>query len=185
MGKKWGAWFFAFAYAGYVRTALRMVLQNSNKFSPGKILTQVNKSVYEDAKISEVFATLSIMVINNKTKTIKYAGAGDLPVLYKNSAKGSIRKIISSGSLLGFNPKEDFNDFEISMQPGDFVLMLTDGVTDLRDKEMTPLQTDGLIEILKKINTDSNPLQGIVKGINDFSDKNYEDDISLISVKSV
>ncbi|MDR3666509.1 MAG: response regulator, partial [Ignavibacteriaceae bacterium] len=27
MGKKWGAWYFAFAYAGYVRSALRIVLQ--------------------------------------------------------------------------------------------------------------------------------------------------------------
>ena len=34
MGKKWGAWYFAFAYAGYVRTALRMVLQSAEEFSP-------------------------------------------------------------------------------------------------------------------------------------------------------
>ena len=51
MGKKWGAWYFAFAYAGYVRTALRGVLQSSQKHSPSVILSEVNKSVYKDAKV--------------------------------------------------------------------------------------------------------------------------------------
>ncbi len=100
MGKKWGAWFFAFAYAGYVRTALRMVLQRAEEFSPAQILEQVNQSVYDDAKISEVFATLSVMVINDETKTIKYAGAGDLPILYMNATAGKVQKLISGGLCL-------------------------------------------------------------------------------------
>jgi sigma-B regulation protein RsbU (phosphoserine phosphatase) len=184
MGKKWGAWFFAFAYAGYIRTALRMVLQNSHEFSPGKILTQVNKSVYDDAKISEVFATLSVVVINNKKRTIKYAGAGDLPVLYRNSEKQKIDKIISAGSLLGFSPEGDFDDLEIRMRPGDFIIMLTDGVIESRNLNNSPLEAEGLIQILKRIKNEKNPLPRIVKEINDFTGGNYEDDISLIAIKS-
>jgi phosphoserine phosphatase RsbU/P len=57
MGKKWKAWYFAFAYAGYVRSALRGVLQDTKTYSPAVILQSVNKSVYQDAKISEVFAS--------------------------------------------------------------------------------------------------------------------------------
>lgn len=183
MGKKWGAWFFAFAYAGYVRTALRMVLQNSHEYSPGKILTQVNKSVYDDAKISEVFATLSIMVINNEKKSIKYAGAGDLPVLYKNSRKGTIEKIISAGSLLGFDPRGEFNDLEIFIRPDEFIIMLTDGVIESRNADNNPIGADGLIEILKRVKTEKDPLSGIVKEIKDFTGGKYEDDISLILIK--
>jgi sigma-B regulation protein RsbU (phosphoserine phosphatase) len=184
MGKKWGAWFFAFAYAGYVRTALRMVLQNSREFSPGKILTQVNKSVYEDAKISEVFATLSVVVINNEKKILKYAGAGDLPVLYRNSHKGKIEKIISAGALLGFNPRGEFDDLEIQIQPDDLIIMMTDGVIESRNSENNPLGTDGLIKLLDRIKIEKDPLSCIIKEINDFTGGKFEDDVSLIAIKA-
>ena len=55
MGKKWGAWYFAFAYAGYVRSALRGVLQSSKKYSPSVILSEVNKSVIKMQKFQKCF----------------------------------------------------------------------------------------------------------------------------------
>ncbi len=185
MGKKWGAWFFAFAYAGYVRTALRMVLQNSREFSPGKILTQVNKSVYEDAKISEVFATLSVVVVNNEKRVIKYAGAGDLPVLYRNTRKGKIEKIISSGALLGFNPRDEFDEVEIHIQPDDFIIMMTDGVIESRNSDNDALSSEGLIKILENIKTENDPLPCIVNGLNEFTGSKFEDDASLIVIKAL
>ncbi len=184
MGKKWGAWFFAFAYAGYVRTALRMVLQHAKEFSPGKILAQVNKSVYDDAKISEVFATLSVVVINKRTKSVKYAGAGDLPILYKNAQKGITEKLISGGTLLGFNPKGEFGDLEITMHPDDFILMFTDGVIESRSLEGVSLEAAGLSEIINNNSGSKSPLTQIVKEINDFTGGKYEDDISLIAIKA-
>jgi phosphoserine phosphatase RsbU/P len=184
MGKKWGAWFFAFAYAGYVRSALRMVLQRAEEFSPAKILSQVNKSVYDDAKISEVFATLSVVVINKETKVVRYAGAGDLPILFKSSKNGGVDKMISGGSLLGFSPKGEFDDVEITMLPGDFIVMLTDGVIESRDLDGHPLEAAGLIEILNQLDPDGNPLSQVVKSVNDITGGKYEDDISLILIKT-
>jgi sigma-B regulation protein RsbU (phosphoserine phosphatase) len=99
MGKKWGAWYFAYAYAGYIRSALRSVLQESKEYSPSQILQQVNLTVYGDTKISEVFATISILIINNKTMELKYSGAGDIPIIYKNSA----------GELLELNQKDYYS----------------------------------------------------------------------------
>ncbi len=184
MGKKWGAWFFAFAYAGYVRTALRMVLQRAEEFSPSQILTQVNKSVYDDAKISEVFATLSVMVINDETKTIKYAGAGDLPIMYRNTAADKIEKLTSGGSLLGFSSRADFEEIEIKLQPDDFILMITDGVIESRNVEGKQLGSSGIMEILQRIESKENPILEILNEVNAFTGGKYEDDISLISIKA-
>lgn len=184
MGKKWGAWFFAFAYAGYVRTALRMVLQRAEEFSPAQILAQVNRSVYDDAKISEVFATLSVMVLNVESKTVKYAGAGDLPILYKNTSAGKVEKLISGGSLLGFSSKADFEDIEIKLQSGDFIVMLTDGIIESRNEEGQQLGSSRLVEILGKIQSKENPIMEILNEVNGFTGGKYEDDISLISIKA-
>jgi phosphoserine phosphatase RsbU/P len=184
MGKKWGAWFFAFAYAGYVRTALRMVLQRAEEYSPAEILKQVNKSVYDDAKISEVFATLSVVVINKETSLVRYAGAGDLPILYRNSDNNTVEKLISGGSLLGFTSKGEFEDLEIKLHKDDFILMLTDGVIESRNLDGEPLGSDRLMEILKNIQLNENPLNDIVQEIKEFTGEKYEDDISLIAIKA-
>lgn len=184
MGKKWGAWFFAFAYAGYVRTALRMVLQRAEEYSPSEILKQVNKSVYDDAKISEVFATLSVVVINKESSLVRYSGAGDLPILYRNAQSDKVEKIISGGSLLGFSSRAEFEDIEIKLHSGDFILMLTDGIIDSRNIKGEPLGSDKLIEILKTSRLNGNPLNDIKKKIIDFTGEKYEDDISLIAIKA-
>ena len=69
MGKKWGAWYFAYAYAGYIRSAIHSVVQDGDVTSPAKIISKVNSLVYQDSKISEVFSTLSVAVIDKKKMT--------------------------------------------------------------------------------------------------------------------
>ncbi len=99
-----------------LRSSIRMVLQNTEDFVPSKILEQVNKSVYQDSKIAEVFTTLSIVILNKNNKTLKYSGAGDLPLLYKTKSTTKIEKIISQSSLLGFSEDGKFEDAAINLE---------------------------------------------------------------------
>ncbi|MBI2419024.1 MAG: response regulator [Ignavibacteriales bacterium] len=184
MGKRWGAWYFAIAYAGYVRSAIRVALQTGTNYTPKEILQQVNSSVYQDAKISEVFATLSIVLINNLTNIISYAGAGDLPIIYKNAASGKATQISSKGMLLGFAPDGFFDDQILNMSKGDVVCMITDGLVESRNAEGVPLGTDEFISLLTAMPNDADPLDYLRDHLNEFTAGKYEDDISLITIKS-
>ncbi|MCE1189636.1 MAG: response regulator [Ignavibacteria bacterium] len=183
MGKRWGAWYFAIAYAGYVRTAIRMVLQTSKEYTPKEILEQVNTSIYQDAKISEVFATLSVLLINNKTKTLRYAGAGDLPIIYKEASTGQARQISSSGMLLGFSADGFFEDQVINLQPGDIIGLITDGLIESRNPEGEALGTDNLIKLISSMPDSTDPLQFLQTNLTTFTGGKFEDDISLITIK--
>jgi sigma-B regulation protein RsbU (phosphoserine phosphatase) len=181
MGKKWGAWYFAYAYAGYIRSALRGVLQNAKEYSPSQILQQVNLTVYGDTKISEVFATLSIIIINNKTNELKYAGAGDIPILFKNF-KGELLSIKSKGLLLGFSKIGDYEDNILQLKEGEQVYLTTDGITDSRAKNLESFGEHRLYEIIRNIKADENPLEVIQKKFDEFTGSEYDDDISLILI---
>jgi len=183
MGKKWGAWYFAYAYAGYIRSALRSVLQESKEYSPSQILQQVNLTVYGDTKISEVFATISILIINNKTMELKYSGAGDIPIIYKNSA-GDIIRVKSKGLLLGFAKDGDYEDSVLQLKEGEQIYLTTDGLIDSRAKTLESFGEHRLYEIIKNILPDQNPLEVIQKQFDDFTKSEYDDDISLILVKA-
>ena len=179
MGKKWGAWYFAVAYAGYVRSAIRFVLQDSQKLTASKIVGRVNESVFFDERIAEVFITLSILIINKKEKKINYCGAGDLPILLLSKEKVKIIK--SSGLLLGFAAETKYEDHEIELSSGDQIYMLTDGILESRDSDGIPIETHGLIDILKK-KSKGNILDSIKANISKITNEHFEDDISVICI---
>lgn len=179
MGKKWGAWYFAVAYAGYVRSAIRFVLQDSKKLTASKILSRVNESVFFDERIAEVFITLSIMIINKKENKINYCGAGDLPILHLSKEKVKIIK--SNGLLIGFTAEAKYEDHELPLSKGDQIFMLTDGILESRDNEGIPIETHGFIDIIKEEHK-GDVLKNIESKVMELTDGNFEDDISVITV---
>jgi sigma-B regulation protein RsbU (phosphoserine phosphatase) len=180
MGKKWGAWYFAYAYAGYIRSAVRSIMESGELFSPGKIISKVNNLVYKDSKVSEVFSTLSVLVIDNKNKMVKYSGAGDLPLFYKSN--NDVTRIDSKGLLLGFGQNSAFSDHTFNVTSGDLVVMTTDGIIESRDREGNQFGTQQLMELLKNVEVTNSPMDSIKKGIMNYTFGKFEDDISLVTV---
>lgn len=183
MGKRWGAWYFAVAYAGYVRSAARFVLESSKDFKPSEILQKINEAVYKDERISEVFITLSIIIIDVKNKTAKYSGAGDLPIIHKslNQAK----YIQSTGLLLGFSQSGQYEDHEIKLQEGDEIILITDGITESRNKNGEQYGQERLINFLSSLSSNEKTIDALKNEIMNFTNGELEDDVSVISIKLI
>jgi len=184
MGKKWGAWYFAFAYAGYIRSSIRSVVQEGGFYSPARIISKVNNSVYQDSKISEVFSTLSVVVLDNKEMILNYSGAGDLPIFYKKNSENIVTKIESKGLLLGFNRDSSFEDTSIKMNKGDVVFLTTDGIIESLNIDGEQLGSTGLIEIIKNIDKSKSPINSIKNQIITFTSERFDDDISFVMIES-
>ncbi|KUO59376.1 response regulator [bacterium BRH_c32] len=181
MGKRWGAWYFAVAYAGYVRSATRFVLESSStELQPSEIIKKVNDSVYKDERISEVFVTLTIVVLDRKKKVAKYAGAGDLPLIFKRK---EVKTVHSKGLLLGFSNNEEYENIEMPLESGDEIFLFTDGITESRNPEGELYGESRLLEFIKNIPEDKDSLELIRNEIYTFSNNEVEDDISVISIK--
>lgn len=162
---------------------MRIVLENAKEFSPGEIMQQVNKSVYRDAKISEVFATLSVVILNKNDKTLKYTGAGDLPLIYKDSVSGDVKRIQSKGMLLGFSADGNYTDQEIKLASGDIIFLTTDGIIESRNSEGIQFGTGKFNEIVQLMLPEDSPNDVLKKEFTEFTSGKFEDDISLITIK--
>jgi sigma-B regulation protein RsbU (phosphoserine phosphatase) len=182
MGKKWGAWYFAVAYAGYVRSAIRMVLDSDHEISPASILNKVNNAIYKDERISDVFITLSIISINKKTKTLLYAGAGDLPIIHKSDNAKSVK---SNGILLGFRENGNYQNCEINLKSNDLVYLITDGIPETRCTDGDFFGEGRLKEIINGLSESDDPLDRIKSDFIELTGQNFEDDISIIAVKAL
>ncbi len=183
MGKKWDAWYFAVAYAGYVRSAARFAISNAKNLSPSHILSSINKAVYDDERITEVFTTLSLVTINSKTNTISYSGAGDLPLIYFNSKQNEIGLIETSGLLLGFARNTDFEEKEILLATGDKIFLFTDGVIESTNANKTMFGIDRFKSTI--LNNSDSVIESIKKELDAFTENKYGDDISLIQISKI
>lgn len=183
MGKKWGAWYFAVAYAGYVRSATRFAVESIDDLNAGKIVQAVNKSIYKDERISEVFVTLSIVLLNKKTKKVSYSGAGDLPVFVKKG--NDVDTVKSEGLLLGFNEEGDYKDVVIDLKKDEAVYLISDGIIESRNPTTEEqFGKDRLISVIKRTGSDDEPLEKIKKEFTEYTGGSYEDDISLLCIKN-
>jgi len=184
MGKKWGAWYFAYAYAGYIRSAIHSVISDGDVSSPGKIISKVNNLVYQDSKISEVFSTLSIVILDNKNMTLNYSGAGDMPIIIKKKSTGELKKIESKGLLLGFKSNTNYDDILIQMSPGDAVLISSDGMVECRDAQGKIFGVSGLVKSIQREDFDERPIEILKDEIKNFNQLKFEDDLSVIAISA-
>jgi sigma-B regulation protein RsbU (phosphoserine phosphatase) len=162
---------------------LRGVLQSASEFSPSEILEQVNSTVYNDTKVSEVFATLSIIVINNKKNLLKYSGAGDIPIIYK-PVVGEIQRIKAKGLLLGFSKQGEYEDAVLQLSKNDRVYLTTDGLIDSRSRTKESFGEHRLFNLINELGENQNPLDIIKGSFDKFTDSEYDDDVSLILIQA-
>lgn len=182
MGKKWGAWYFAVAYAGYVRNAIRVACSSVDEYSPKVIMQKINEMIYNDERISEVFITLSIVIIDSNLNTIKYCGAGDLPLLLVGD---KVETIKSNGLLLGFSFNGNYEDISFEINPNQVLYLITDGIVELRNNDGIQLGYENLGNIIINSLKKESSLTEIIKELSLYSNSNFEDDLSIIQIKKI
>lgn len=180
MGKRWGAWYFAYAYAGYVRNAVRTTFDSLNEFSPSMILKKLNDTIYKDEKIADIFITLSVVIVNNKNLSVKYGGAGDVPLFIKKNRTVTVEK--SNGMLLGFTDESIYSDKEFILDKLDRVFLTTDGILEAQNKDGDLFGADRFTELIHSVDEKSDPVEHIKTGLSDYTNNKFNDDISLISI---
>ncbi|RXF72552.1 fused response regulator/phosphatase [Arcticibacter tournemirensis] len=183
MGKKWGAWFFSFNFLSYIRSAIRLCVFEGD-ISTASIVNKINRVVNLDPVLSDVLSTLSLVMINHKTTEVRYTGAGDMPPIFYNRAAGSCSQVQSSGMLLGVMPDGQYDEQIIDMLPGDQLIIVTDGMTDFRNKGGTKTDYRLFVEKVGPLLGRENTMEFIKKEtFSEQADSEVIDDRSLLFIE--
>ncbi|MFA5012051.1 MAG: response regulator [Ignavibacteria bacterium] len=185
MGKQWGAWFFAFSFIGYIRSAVRISINSVNEITASEILKRVNETVYNDSKISEIFTTVSCLILNNKNNTVEYSGAGDLSILKYCAENSKVSVYNSEGMLLGLSQDGEYNNIEISVNKNDEIILFTDGIIESRNKEGIQFGMASVINTLEFTDVDTDRLNVLKDTFSGYTESNFEDDITLLTIKTL
>lgn len=118
-----------------VRTLLR--LSSTNDLSPSAILTMLNRQLYDDLNRAELFITMFYARIEINSGQMTYANAGhNQPLLHHPNTDRCIQ-LDADGLILGVLPEVHYEEQQISLAPGDTLLMYTDGIPEAMDPDGT------------------------------------------------
>lgn len=108
-----------------------MQLENA---SPKLMLEVVNRIV-EDSIDDSMFISMFYGKYNGENSMFTYASAGHEPALFYQKSSDQFIELDADGLLLGVQPEVCYEERAVKLEAGDFVVMMTDGVTETRTEE--------------------------------------------------
>ena len=75
------------------------------------------------------------LYIDNKTKTIKYTNAGHTRALYYRSTTKKVLALDTNGFFIGLSQESNYEEKTLSVEPGDRLLLYTDGITEIKNSQ--------------------------------------------------
>lgn len=98
---------------------------------PSRIVSEINREI--SRVDSTMFATLFLAVIDMRTGVMQYVDAGHCPALIVNS--GGVRRLPAVKQLpIGVFADETYEECMYELQPGDSVVLYTDGITEAENE---------------------------------------------------
>ena len=110
---------------------------------PGGVLKEVNRLLHEDNDTA-MFVTVFYAIFDPGTGTLVYANGGHNPPLLVHGNGSSDILAQTGGIALGLLPDNDYAEQTVTLEPGEAVVMYTDGVTEAVNGEAEEFGMDRL-----------------------------------------
>jgi sigma-B regulation protein RsbU (phosphoserine phosphatase) len=120
-----------------------------NGVGPGEVLAQVNRHLC-DRGVGGRFVTMAMTVIDPRSHEMTVVNAGHMDPLVRR-ASGAIEAVGRSGAgtPLGVIGSAVYRPVVVALEPGDLVVLYTDGVTESMDRDRQPFGVDRLTAVLR------------------------------------
>jgi sigma-B regulation protein RsbU (phosphoserine phosphatase) len=177
----------AAVFMALTRSTVRATV--SHLLSPADSISEANRLICADSA-DGMFVTLFYGLLDPSSGKLTYVNAGHNPPLLcragEHGEAGLLDELRPTGMALGVVEDCTFAQRTVHLQPGDSVLLYTDGVTDATDKGLRCFGLDRLRRVI--LDHQPAPVADMVavleRTIDDFTGSAIQfDDIAILAVK--
>jgi serine phosphatase RsbU (regulator of sigma subunit)/anti-sigma regulatory factor (Ser/Thr protein kinase) len=167
--------------AAMVMAAARSVLRASGSriAAPSEVLERVNDLLVPDIP-ERMFVTCLYALVDPKTGRIRFANAGhNLPIV--RTASGTV-ELRATGMPLGLLPNMTYEENEAVLQPGEELLLYSDGITEAHDPAREMFGTGRLAD---QVAGGGDLIDGVLTSLRRFTGVAWEqeDDITIVTLR--
>jgi sigma-B regulation protein RsbU (phosphoserine phosphatase) len=136
--------------AALIASMLKMAFaeQSDRARDPAAVLSGLNQALC--GKFQGHYVTAAYVQIDTEKQTLRYAGAGHPPLLIGEGRSGNTRRVLENGLFLGYFPTATYSAVEEPFQEGDWVLLYTDGISEMMNTSEEQFGEDRLRAFLSE-----------------------------------
>ncbi len=147
--------------------------------TPSEVVGDLNRIVLEEMETDHYF-TVILALADMETGVTTLCQAGHPHPLVRRK-DGSIEQDGTGGLPVGLFPDVEFEEFEVKLEPGDQLLLSSDGITECPDNNDNMLGEEGFERLIKELDGSRGPqlLETLVWMLSEYADEaGFPDDVS-------
>ncbi|MBX9976166.1 PP2C family protein-serine/threonine phosphatase [Cytobacillus firmus] len=154
-----------------------------NRNDPKTVLENLNRVVEQNVDLT-MFITMFYGIYDTNSHMFSYGSAGHEPGLFFAAETGEFTELAAKGLLLGIDKKTKYRQYEKRVNPGDMIILMSDGVTECRTEEGF-IEKESLLELIKKyIHLSAQEIvNSVYKELEKLQHFQLRDDFTLIILK--
>ena len=162
---------------------------SADTHSVSELLYRTNNALVKRLGRSGKFITLFCMVVDTERGVLRYSSAGHNPPILVGADTSRIRLLESrTGLPLGIKANCRYGEHEIALEPGDTILMYSDGLTDAHNPQNAMYGPDRMQDIITSLR--GRPIEEIVAGLridveSYMQGREMFDDMTVLGVRFV
>jgi len=172
-------------FMAMTRTAFKMSALAAPE-SIGHTMARVNRFLC-DSNPQQMFVTALAGILDLKTGRVEYADAGHEPPFILQAAGGVLKVDKVGGLVLGFIRDEEFRTGSMQLNPGDTLVLYTDGVTEAMNVKHELFGADAIEKTLSltgQTAASQTIIQGLLEGMRVFvGEAEQHDDIAILAIR--
>jgi serine phosphatase RsbU (regulator of sigma subunit) len=150
-----------------LHSALRLLMDHI-AFGPD-LLERLNRHIVESSAANK-FITMILGELDPHTGVLHYMNAGHNPGILLR-LDGSVEQLGAGGLPLGLLPQARFQSRALTLEPGDFLCLYSDGITEAGSPDDEEFGMDRLIDLLRRHRDRplAEVMEEITRAVSDFS----------------
>lgn len=129
------------------------------------------------------YVTMFYGILNLDSMTFRYASAGHEPMMLYRARENRVDYLKTKhGFPLKLVESDDYDECQVTIEPGDKLILFTDGIVELRDKHGELFSPERLEQlVLKHKDLSAQPfVDAVIRDIREFHpDRPFQDDVTL------
>jgi serine phosphatase RsbU (regulator of sigma subunit) len=152
--------------SGMMMVSARATLRTlaSVRSEPAQVFEDLAATMYGDLMRTERFLTAAAVALRPADRSVEYVSAGHNDLYVYRAATDRVEAIASESTILGFLPRPGYTSRRLQLQPGDCLLLFTDGITEAMDAQGEMFGDERLAALLAQV-APGRSARGIVDAI--------------------
>lgn len=155
---------------------------------PSNVIELVNRYIEKTVRGTTMFITMIVCVIDVEEKLLTVCNAGHPDVLVWKSKTAALQSIPSNVPIVGVIEKllkADNNETRIELEPGDKIILYTDGFLEAHNREGAILEHTGFLNMAQQY-ADRPPqelIDNLFEQLKNYGGEDQEDDLTMMVVE--